>query len=744
MSRALRHAYAWVGAVLLLFGFVGVSVLTTGQPAGAATTGLTGVTLTANPTVAGTYTLTLTVHQTFATPALLAVAVPGATFPTTPSGKALTCTPACTGGLLSVWGSTGSLTPAQTGASSIVYNLGATANFSGKFTAGQVVSAVIPLTAPTTPGNVPVSVATESRARPGPRLGDRHADGRRHTGHRSAGRRPGDRDAEQRRLPSRRLDGDRLRTASDFDGNGPDDPLRARRHLPGHGRRLHGVDMHLRHADRQHDAVDLCRHGDNNSQDHGRDRRRGDERSAGDGGGPGCRHQRGDNTFPHRLQGRRRRGDQPGGPGATQPLLAGSGTTLTALAATGTSAPVALVSSPTIGLTSPHDPNFPSQVTVGSTANFGLNIADMTNFTWPANGAAVVFTLSGITGLLPGAVNLQCAYEGTPPAGFPTTSTFTFTAKGSTLVSNANPVPLTKTTTLQLDCALGLSGSTPIGTLTVTAGLNDTTTSTPFTLASASNYVSVLPIPTTGYTMVASDGGIFTFGDAQFYGSMGGKPLNQPIVGMAATPDGKGYWVVASDGGIFSFGDAQFYGSMGGQPSTSRSSAWRRPRTARATGWSPPTAASSASATPRSTGPPGAIAPQRAHGRHGGDARRQRLLAGRLRRRHLHLRRRRASTARRAASPLNQPVVGMAATSDGHGYWLVASDGGIFSFGDASFYGSTGGLHAQQPVVGMKVTSDNGGYWLAAADGGIFSFGDAPFEGSAGSLTLNKPVVGIS
>jgi len=68
-----------------------------------------------------------------------------------------------------------------------------------------------------------------------------------------------------------------------------------------------------------------------------------------------------------------------------------------------------------------------------------------------------------------------------------------------------------------------------------------------------------------GYWEVASDGGIFSFGDAQFYGSMGGKPLNKPIVGMAATPGGGGYWEVASDGGIFSFGDAQFYGSMGGK-----------------------------------------------------------------------------------------------------------------------------------------------------------------------------------
>jgi ribosomal protein L24E len=64
-----------------------------------------------------------------------------------------------------------------------------------------------------------------------------------------------------------------------------------------------------------------------------------------------------------------------------------------------------------------------------------------------------------------------------------------------------------------------------------------------------------------GYWFVAADGGVFTFGDAPFYGSMGGKPLNKPIVGMAATPTGKGYWFVAADGGVFTFGDAPFYGS---------------------------------------------------------------------------------------------------------------------------------------------------------------------------------------
>jgi hypothetical protein len=162
-----------------------------------------------------------------------------------------------------------------------------------------------------------------------------------------------------------------------------------------------------------------------------------------------------------------------------------------------------------------------------------------------------------------------------------------------------------------------------------------------------------------GYWLVASDGGVLTYGDAHFYGSAGGLHLNSPIVGMAATPDGGGYWLVASDGGVFSYGDAHFHGSAGG-----------------------------------------------------------------LR--------------------LNQPVVGMAATPDGGGYWLVASDGGIFRYGDASYDGSTGGLHLNKPVVGMAATPDGGGYWLVASDGGIFTFGDAGFHGSTGSLHLNGPIVGMA
>jgi len=93
---------------------------------------------------------------------------------------------------------------------------------------------------------------------------------------------------------------------------------------------------------------------------------------------------------------------------------------------------------------------------------------------------------------------------------------------------------------------------------------------------------------------------------------------------------------------------------------------------------------------------------------------------------------------------LNQPIVGMAATSDGKGYWFVASDGGVFAYGDANFYGSMGAQHLNQPIVGMAATPDDKGYWLVAADGGVFAYGDAQFYGSTGNIHLNQPVVGMS
>jgi len=94
-------------------------------------------------------------------------------------------------------------------------------------------------------------------------------------------------------------------------------------------------------------------------------------------------------------------------------------------------------------------------------------------------------------------------------------------------------------------------------------------------------------------------------------------------------------------------------------------------------------------------------------------------------------------------APLSRPIVGAAATPSGEGYWLVASDGGIFAHGDAGFFGSLGGLPLNRPIVGMASTPNGQGYWLVASDGGIFAFGDAGFFGSTGSIPLVSPVVGL-
>jgi len=148
-----------------------------------------------------------------------------------------------------------------------------------------------------------------------------------------------------------------------------------------------------------------------------------------------------------------------------------------------------------------------------------------------------------------------------------------------------------------------------------------------------------------GYWLVAADGGIFSYGDAQFFGSTGSIVLNRPIVGMAATRSGNGYWLVATDGGVFCFGDASFFGSTGG-------------------------------------------------------------------------------------ITLTQPIVGLTPTPSGQGYWLVASDGGVFAFGDATFHGSLGGQVLLSRITGIAATPTGNGYWMAGEDGGVFAFGDARFFGA--------------
>ncbi len=243
--------------------------------------------------------------------------------------------------------------------------------------------------------------------------------------------------------------------------------------------------------------------------------------------------------------------------------------------------------------------------------------------------------------------------------------------------------------------ALGSYGypvpSCPLGSTTQAKG----------NLVVATGPLQASKVPSMGYWTVASDGGIFSYGNARFLGSMGGRHLNAPMVAMAATPDGKGYWTVASDGGIFSYGNAIFHGSMGGRHLNA-------PMVGIATGpggcgyW-----------TVAADGGIFSYGSSVFHGSMGGKR-------------------------------LNAPVVAMASTPGGNGYWLVAADGGVFTFGSAVYHGSMGGKRLNSPIIAMAPTPDGGGYLLVAADGGVFVFGDAVYYGSQGGRHLNAPMVAIA
>ncbi len=218
---------------------------------------------------------------------------------------------------------------------------------------------------------------------------------------------------------------------------------------------------------------------------------------------------------------------------------------------------------------------------------------------------------------------------------------------------------------------------------------------------------------------------------------------------------GSGYWLAGQDGGVFTFGSAGYYGSAAGRalgspvvgmaPTLDQGGYWLAEANGAVSGFGD--AASYGSMAGKSLGAPivGIAATPVGHaappatptpagkgywlvGQDGGvftfgDA----GFYGSLPGMGAHV----------------SDVVGILATPDGHGYWLVGKDGGVFSFGDAGFYGSLPGMGAHvSDVVGILATPDGHGYWLVGKDGGVFSFGDARFFGSMGGAHLAAPVVG--
>ncbi len=204
-----------------------------------------------------------------------------------------------------------------------------------------------------------------------------------------------------------------------------------------------------------------------------------------------------------------------------------------------------------------------------------------------------------------------------------------------------------------------------------------------------------------GYWLVLNDGGVDNYGDAPVAGSLGGNPLNAPVVGMAAMRTPTGYWLVGADGGVFAFGEAPFYGSLGDTPPD------------------PPIVG---------------IAPSAGDGGYWlADSDGSVYAFGSA-----------PLLGSADALDLAAPVVGIAATPDGGGYWLAAADGGVFAFGTASFTGSMAGQPLNAPVVGIASTVSGAGYRLVAADGGVFAFGDATFLGSGVDRGIVSSVTGIA
>jgi hypothetical protein len=211
-----------------------------------------------------------------------------------------------------------------------------------------------------------------------------------------------------------------------------------------------------------------------------------------------------------------------------------------------------------------------------------------------------------------------------------------------------------------------------------------------------------------GYWLVASDGGIFAFGDANFFGSVPGvglhpagsglpHSLDAPIVGMVPSHDGGGYFMVASDGGVFAFGDANFAGSCPGIGGCNGAAVAVMPDGSGNGYW-----------LVTSTGAVYAF----------GDA----PFFG-------------------APAPQSAPVVNAVAAPDGSGYWILYANGAVLNFGDARPYGGPlGYVNAYNPATSIFPTTDSLGYWVASARGDVFTFGNAPFLGSMSATPLNGPI----
>ena len=318
-----------------------------------------------------------------------------------------------------------------------------------------------------------------------------------------------------------------------------------------------------------------------------------------------------------------------------------------------TDAPTITSVAPTSG------PEVPSGSVTIEGSNFNDGATPIVDFGTVASIGSMSYSSNEITTTIPGSINIGAV-------------NITVTTPGGTsAISPADLYTYTAATITSADATTFSAGVAGVFGVTTTAtpdvsSISDTAFAgcTPSALPSgiAFDYTGGSAATLEG-TPVDGEGGAYTVCVVASNGN--GPPATQvftltidaPVPSPPPPPPSShGYWLVGSDGGIFNFGSAGFHGSTGS----------------------------------------------------------------------MHLQR---------------PVVGITPTGDRNGYWLVASDGGIFAFGDAGFFGSIpgAGLHPagsglpnslNAPIVGMVPSSDGGGYFMVASDGGVFAFGDAKFAGS--------------
>ena len=254
-----------------------------------------------------------------------------------------------------------------------------------------------------------------------------------------------------------------------------------------------------------------------------------------------------------------------------------------------------------------------------------------------------------------------------------------------------------------------------------------------------------------GYWLVGSDGGIFTMGSAQFYGSAGSLHLQRPIVGVVPTKDDAGYWLDASDGGVFSYGGTQFYGSIPGLGIHPYGSGLPGSLSAPIVGMVPSADdggyfmvgsdggvfafgdAKFAGSCPGIGGCSGAaiaVMPDASGGGYWVVTKTGNVYA--------------FGDAPSLGSPGPQsvPVTSAVRTPDGKGYWILLANGEIAHFGDAANFGAPAGqFGGLNPAAAIFTTSDGAGYWVASADGAVSNYGDAPNYGSIVGTHLNGSII---